>query len=88
MIPTITLQGSDEIEPQHDLEEYCIRPLSMRRNEAESFIKLSLPISKYQLEKLLPKNRGDNFRLSDHFDKIFDIVHGSTQTKESLKQEI
>ena len=60
----------------------------MRMNETESFIQLSLPISKYQLEKLLPKNPRDNFRLSDHFDKIFDIVHGSTQTKESLKQEI
>ena len=60
----------------------------MRNNDAEPFIELSLPISRYQLEKLLPKNPGENIRLSDHFDKIFDIVHGSTQSKDSLKQEI
>ena len=77
MVPTITLWTSDDLEAQHELDEYTIKPLALR-DEFDNFVRLKLPISQHQLEKKLPKNPENNVRLSDHFEKIFEIVHGST----------
>ena len=44
MIPIVTIANTEDILAAHDLDEYCIKPLSMK-NGTGDFVKLCLPIN-------------------------------------------